>query len=196
MTIQRIITDIPPADLDFVLATVRADGGVPEIVGQSDGNLTVIATFDALQASDEMPEPASRAAAWMSIAHAELGVVEVPGDENNPQIVKYHATTSLGPQPDEVPWCSSFVNYCISKAGLRGTNSAMARSWLDWGKEISDFETGCVVVLKRGAPPRGHVGFFVGEEGNKWIRLLGGNQTNSVRISSFDRDRVIGRRMP
>jgi hypothetical protein len=44
------------------------------------------------------------------IAKAELGTTEVPGTQNNPRILEYHATTTLKATTDEVPWCSSFVN--------------------------------------------------------------------------------------
>jgi hypothetical protein len=65
---------------------------------------------------------------------------------------------------------------------------------LSWGVEAPDFVPGCIVVLKRGDPPKGHVGFYVGTEGGH-IRLLGGNQGDKVSIASFPPDRVLGRRV-
>ncbi len=58
------------------------------------------------------PTPSVGAASWMKIALAELGVHEnsLPGHQNQ-RIIQYHAATSLKAQTDEVPWCSSFVNW-------------------------------------------------------------------------------------
>ena len=195
MSITRIITDIPPERVNFVIALVSFDGGTFERKDETDGEVTIVATFPDVQAPPlaEVPveSPASR---WMKIARDELGQAEVPGPGSNKRIEAYHATTQDGMELDSVPWCSSFVNFCVEKAGFSGTDSKAARSWLDWGVAADDFVPGCIVVLKREDPPKGHVGFFVGTESGR-IRLLGGNQGNKVSIASFDADRVIGRRV-
>ena len=134
------------------------------------------------------------APAWYKIAIQELGVKEVVGGEN-PRIIEYHSTTTLKADEDEVPWCSAFVNWCIIQAGLKGTNSAMARSWLKWGQEVKNPYKGCVVVVSRGVYPQGHVGFFVHEQ-NGLIGLLAGNQGDAVSISYFNKSKVLGFREP
>lgn len=72
---------------------------------------------------------------WMVIAERELasGVRERPGAEHNPRIVEYHSATLLRATTDEVPWCSSFANWCLLQVFETGTWSAAARSWLAWG---------------------------------------------------------------
>jgi uncharacterized protein (TIGR02594 family) len=142
----------------------------------------------------EMAAAASSEFKWMQVARAELGQAEGGRGGSNPRIEAYHATTVGGVEPDSVPWCSSFVNFCIERAGFQGTRSKLARSWLEWGVEAADFVPGCIVVLNRGQPPRGHVGFYVGRESSR-IRLLGGNQGDRVGIASYDVDRVIARRL-
>ena len=122
--------------------------------------------------------------AWMEYAEKEKGVQEIPGEENNLRVVEYlHATKNLGElasAKDETPWCSAFVNWCVSQAGYEGTKHAAARSWLDWGVPIKEPRRGCIVVFKRFGPPgSGHVGFYLGET-EKEILLLGGNQQNLV----------------
>lgn len=102
--------------------------------------------------------------AWLKLAIQEIGVKECEGDCDNPRIVEYHNTTMLGPvlsSQDETPWCSSFVNWCFEKAGFEGTDSAAARSWLNWGIETTDPRRGCVVIFSRpeAGPTSGHVGF-------------------------------------
>ena len=59
---------------------------------------------------------------WMVLAEQELarGVREYAGPAANPRIVDYHAATSFAATDDEVPWCSSFVNWCLQTRRLRG----------------------------------------------------------------------------
>lgn len=132
---------------------------------------------------------------FIEIAEGELGVEEIVGDKDNPRILEYHSTTTLKATHDEVSWCSSFVNWVVKKAGYEGTNSAAARSWLKWGKPIETPEVGCIVVLKRGLPPSGHVCFYV-EDFNDKIKCLGGNQSNKVKYSFYPKSDVLSYRVP
>jgi uncharacterized protein (TIGR02594 family) len=163
-----------------------------EIRQKPDGTWTVRSwpkeghPVSADRSGAETDEPA-----WLRFARAELGQAEVPGERSNQRIEQYHATTESGPAPDSVPWCSSFVNFCIQRAGLKGTGGKLARSWVNWGAEAPDFVSGCVVVLER----PDHVAFYVGKD-NERIRLLGGNQGDRVSVASFAADRVIAKRLP
>ena len=129
---------------------------------------------------------------WLEIALKEVGVCEVKGGENK-RIIEYHATTTLKAKEDEVPWCSSFVNWCMVQAGLPGTNSAAARSWLGYGMELDEPREGCICVIQQkvggkdpatGSTSGFHVGFYI-ERGIGRVRLLGGNQSDSVKESGF-----------
>ena len=132
---------------------------------------------------------------WFLIASAELGVREVRGGEND-RIIEYHQATTLRATEDEVPWCSAFMCWVMGQAGVASTRSAMARSWLAWGRECRPV-LGAVVVLRRTDNPRnGHVGLLVGQgrDGRPW--LLGGNQSDAVSIAPFRGEDVLGFRWP
>jgi uncharacterized protein (TIGR02594 family) len=142
---------------------------------------------------------------WLARAQAELGVKEIPGPEDDPRVVEYHSTTTLDATDDEVPWCSSFINWCFVMETMRATCSARARSWLRWGVPMDRPPVGCVVVLARGGgnqpgpaviEAQGHVGFFVGFAEGGDVRLLGGNQRDSVCITPYPASRVLGFRWP
>ena len=136
---------------------------------------------------------------WYLIALREMetGVDEIRGAEgHNPRIVEYHQATSLKATDDETPWCSSFANWCMMKADVERTNSAMARSWLRWGQSLDEPRKGCVVIFSRPPKPTsGHVAFFE-EQRNGRIFVLGGNQSNQVNITSYPGDRLLGYRWP
>jgi uncharacterized protein (TIGR02594 family) len=96
--------------------------------------------------------------------------------------------------PDEVPWCSAFINGLAWELRLPRSKSAAARSWLTVGVPVlvRDAQLGDVVVLSRGTnPTQGHVGLFAGWAGGQ-LQLLGGNQSDGVRIESFDEARILG----
>jgi uncharacterized protein (TIGR02594 family) len=130
---------------------------------------------------------------WLELAWADLGVAEAPGPANNPKVVRYYADSGhpeVG--ADEVAWCAAFVGACLQRAGVAGTRSLMARSYLDWGQPLEEPRTGAVAVLSRGSDPSlGHVGFLVGVTASD-IVLLAGNQGDAVSVQAFPRSRVVG----
>lgn len=131
---------------------------------------------------------------WLKVAEDEIGVKEAAGSADNPKIIEYHSACSLKAKDDAVHWCSAFVNWCMKEVDVKRTDSAAAVSWLKWGKKLDKPRHGCVVVLKRGKNPAfGHVAFYVGESDAN-IRLLGGNQSDQVKVSTFPKTMVRGYR--
>jgi uncharacterized protein (TIGR02594 family) len=136
-------------------------------------------------------------APWLRVARAELGVCNFPAGSSNPRITGYHAGTHIAGYDDKANWCSSFVGWTLAHCGVRGTGSALARSWLTWGEPLDEPLAGCIAVLWREDPQswKGHVGFFLRHEGVQ-IVLLGGNQLESVREHRYPRDSVLAYRWP
>jgi uncharacterized protein (TIGR02594 family) len=142
----------------------------------------------------EPPDPETPP--WLKTAEGEVGIKEAPGKADNPRVLEYHAATSLGAKDDSVAWCSAFVNWCMKQNDIPRTNSASARSWLNWGVRLAAPRKGCVTVLKRGNNPvQGHVAFYVGDAAGGF-RLLGGNQTDQVKVSTFPKSMLLGYRWP
>lgn len=159
------------------------------------GGTTVRGWISKGYLSAEENEPAGTPS-WYTIAEGEIGVSEVAGPGNNRRIVEYHQSTALRATEDSVPWCSSFVNFCMKQAGIQGTGSASARSWLNFGRKLDAPRLGCIVVLRRGTNPNnGHVGFFAGES-DSHLRLLGGNQSDQVKFSNFPKSMLLAYRWP
>lgn len=168
-------------------------------------NSAADAIYDSLR-SNETP--------WMDIARAELrkGVKEKKGKEHNPEVMKYirscpdlYATKNKRIYTERegeegVKWCSAFVNWCMKRAGIMGTNSARALSWTQWGKPCPEPVPGAVLVTK-GSKYR-HVAFV--EEVNGELKMLGGNQTqangkgdyNQVSIRPISYSTVVAYRLP
>jgi len=134
---------------------------------------------------------------WMRFAKAELGQKEISGSKDNPRVIEYHSTTTLRAVEDEVPWCSSFVNWCFFKCGLTRTKSAAAKSWLNWGLPMDKPSYGCVVVKSRTGG--NHVTFWMRAEKRDGVNGfigLGGNQSNMVNEQWYPNSTVRGYRWP
>lgn len=131
---------------------------------------------------------------WMRVAHGELLIHANSSPViHNQRIVEYHQTTTLKATDDETFWCSSFVNWVMIKSGKTGTNSAAAKSWLDWGSALEGPKAGAVTIIKKkqnaasstASTASGyHVAFLVSLSAST-IRLLGGNQSKQVKYSDF-----------
>ena len=112
----------------------------------------------------------------------------------------------MWPEHDEVPWCAAFVNHIAWLCGVSRSESLMARSYLEVGYKVHDYRDAqvgfSVVILSRGVGVQpdatilnapGHVAFFSGfDSARGHVRLLGGNQSNTVKISSYPQDRILG----
>ena len=133
---------------------------------------------------------------WMAEAWRELGQSELPGSADNPRIVAMFDELGHPDQSDETAWCAAFVGACLERAGISSTRSLRARSYLEWGVAADNPQAGAIVVLRRGSDPTlGHVGFLIGTT-DAAIIVLGGNQSNAVTVATFDRDLVLGFRIP
>lgn len=136
------------------------------------------------------------------LAQRFAGIEEVGGNVDNPQIMAMLKLDMRWPSHDEVPWCSAFANYVCWLARLPRSKDLRARSWLTVGRGISldQAEPGDIVVITRGGGVQpgpevldapGHVGFYAGQFG-EFIEILGGNQSDTVKVSRYPRDRLLG----
>ena len=133
----------------------------------------------------------------IKIAISQLGQKEIAGPEDNDTIVGYAKESGFDwVNDDETAWCSIFVNWVAMKAGLKRSEQANARSWLEVGLNVDDApEPGDVVIFWRDSEDgwQGHVGFYFGfsQDGTR-VYCLGGNQGNQVSLSAYPIGKVLG----
>lgn len=133
---------------------------------------------------------------WIAEARKHIGQKEIKGAKHNPFIVgMWSAIGAPWFTDDETPWCGAFTGYCTSKTGLGvPKNAARAKAWADFGVKLNAPAYGCIVVFERAGG--GHVGFVVGQDQHGNLMVLGGNQSDMIKISPFSKDRVIAYRWP
>jgi uncharacterized protein (TIGR02594 family) len=99
--------------------------------------------------------------------------------------------------PVRTPWCAAFVNGILAQVGMKGTGSNLAISFTKYKTATSNPVKGDIVVIRTGRSRRGragnHVGIFEKFVGNR-VAVLGGNQSNKVKVSYFSKSSVISYR--
>lgn len=172
------------------------------------GNITENQTED--QKVDEFPkeqtpEEVPAGTPWMPIALAQRGVNETA---NKDKVIQYHKEGGGLNTNEQTPWCASFVGWCLKQAKIKGTGSALARSYSNWGKEVSKDKIpyGAIIVLRgsRG-PSSGHVCFATKDLGDR-VEVIGGNQSSDagkkydnggmVSVVTFKKEMIVACRMP
>lgn len=102
-----------------------------------------------------------------------------------------------------VPWCAIWIGAKLEADGYTCTKSAMARSYLGWGKQVdhgddSKWKVGDIVVIWRGRKNDGVTGhvFFLLDWDDDTVTGIGGNQGDAVTVQEFARTKIIGMRRP
>ena len=114
--------------------------------------------------------------------------------EQNAALQEFMRNGGQNLDPAVTAWCAAFVNASLSEAGMQGTNSLAARSFMDWGVPVDTPQRGDIAVFSRGDPNgwQGHVGFFDSYAPDGRINVLGGNQGDAVSVAPYDASRLLG----
>lgn len=150
--------------------------------------ICILAMFAVCSCTNETPEVLNN----VDIGKAYIGLNEV--DDRS------ELKTLLEVDPVRVEWCAAFVNAILKEQGtpnlydIEYKYPLTARGFLHWGDPMfyDEIKKGDIVVFPRGSNSwQGHVGFYVGSYGGKWV-ILGGNQDNTVSYKMFDPIEALG----
>lgn len=122
---------------------------------------------------------------WLEHLARHVGEREIPGPKHNPLIVEWGKAAGIGWwNNDEDAWCAVAVNGALAASGLAGTGSALARSFLGFGRELAAPVPGAIVVFPRGPDPvLGHVGIVETVNGDGTVTIVNGNVDDRVKRS-------------
>lgn len=130
------------------------------------------------------------------MALSQYGVKEIAGKDHNPVVLDYFKAAGHGwVKDDETAWCSAFTCWVAAQCGCEHPGSLLARDWLKVGVPVETPQQGDIVVfwrVTRGSM-YGHVAFFISAT-KASVFGLGGNQSNTVTISAYPSERVLGYR--
>lgn len=141
-----------------------------------------------------LPEPV-----WVAGLEALSGIKEVVGGRLNPQIAQMfrHTRFPLDQLTSKTAWCAAAINWALENSGYRGTRSAAAKSFANYGVEIEP-QYGAIAYFGPGsadAGGTGHVTFVIGVDHDS-LYCLGGNQSNTIKRTWYPRSRMLACRYP
>lgn len=140
-----------------------------------------------------------------------FGVIEAPGDADNPVILGWQAeleAAGLGGayagfyRHDAIPWCGLFMGFVAHRANPERRPARnpprlylSALAWASFGHAVhrGAAALGDVLVFKRKGG--GHAGLYVGHDDTAF-HVLGGNQSDRVTISRLSKQRLVAVRRP
>ena len=135
----------------------------------------------------------------LDFALSQYGIKEISGSKHNEKIVKYFKEIGHSwVNDDETAWCSAFMNWCCMSVGMVKSGKLNARSWLNVGNGVGSPVKGDIVVFWRESITswKGHVAIYINDLDDKYINVLGGNQSNMVCIKPYPKERVLSYRRP
>lgn len=138
---------------------------------------------------------------WIKEARTHIGLKEnLPNGKANPILVGWLKSLNAWWSDSQTAWCGVFIAHCLQSVGLPYPKDYYrALSWLSFGEKLTSPAYGCVAVKKRTGG--GHVTFVVGKTSTGLLVCLGGNQSDSVKLSvykasDFESFRWVGKSFP
>lgn len=196
---QEVVTQKLSADGIFGAGTERAVVLVQREYGLVEDGVVGQDTWSVLLNDITATEPSTPVQPielpWVTEALKDLGIREIKGSKHSPEVLQLWKDAKLGGiKNDEIPWCAGAMCAWLERAGIRSPRADSARSFNSWGMELSKPCYGAIVVFTRSGG--GHVGIVVGKDKAGNLQVLGGNQNDSVKVSTFKTDRVTSYRYP
>ena len=139
-------------------------------------------------------EKYKRLCAWLDGELQAGGWLENgPGRPGNPKIMAcYRSVGQKTDSSDQTAWCAGFAGYALKTNCLPAIATLSSRAYKGYGTSIplndpSLWRFNDIVVFKSNSKPgQGHVGFYRGyDPTTRRIRVLGGNQGNTLKLSNF-----------
>jgi len=126
------------------------------------------------------------------------GTKEAVGDANNPEILKWAqevgGDVGKSYKADSTHWCGLTMALVARRAGKTPPAKPLwALNWRKFGEPSGQPDLGDIVVFVRDGG--GHVGLYVGEDASHY-HVLGGNQSDAVRISRYSIEQFREARKP
>lgn len=131
---------------------------------------------------------------WLQAGMRLIGTKETPGSKDNRTIIDWAkeegGAIAKAYTHDSIPWCALFANVCLTRAGLKGTETLWALDFAGkWPSvRLPDMAVGAFAPMLRDGG--GHIMIVVGRDQHGNVMGLGGNQSDAVNIKPFARSRL------
>ena len=187
-----------------IAVVAETDGWLPIVLegdeesGESVGWVSGKYVQETTEEPVPAPVPAGAEKPWVKWARTKLGVKEVPGAGDNPEILTWDRLIAGLPASmihDATPWCAIFVHAALFYGGVpegHDIDSALAVDWLKAGTPVTVPQCGDIVVFDFGGGDH-HVAIVLSVSGGM-VHVIGGNQSDAVTLASYSTNYVMGYR--
>lgn len=127
----------------------------------------------------------------------DYGLKEIHGGKSNPKILDWIKRSFPWATDDStISWCGIWLAIVFSRIGLNPPDKfTVARNWTKIGEEVSlsDIRQGDICIFWRESISswKGHVAIYTGQKDDKYLYVLGGNQSNKVGIKGYSIERLL-----
>ena len=127
----------------------------------------------------------------------DYGLKEVAGSMSNPEILQMiQEQFDWATDDSKISWCGIWLGKIFERLSMKPPKDhVLARRWLKAGFSVplNEIKQGDLCVFWRGSKNdwRGHVGIYAGQQTDKYLHILGGNQNNKVGINSYAKSRLL-----
>jgi uncharacterized protein (TIGR02594 family) len=129
---------------------------------------------------------------------SHYGVLEAIGADNNVDITAWAKELggyeSKSYTTDSIPWCGLFMAICAKRSGYTPPKDFLgAKYWVNFGVKSLKPALGDVLVFTRNGG--NHVAMYISEDAANF-QILGGNQSDTVKIINYPKSSLIAARTP
>lgn len=109
----------------------------------------------------------------------------------NPNIIALWTELGMRGQTvgDTTAWCAIFVGACLKRSGNKYIKTASSQGYKNYGITVplSNIQKGDIVLFYRdgASSGKGHIGFYTGVKTATTITVLGGNQGQTLKTSTY-----------
>ena len=131
---------------------------------------------------------------WFEAGLQLINTKETPGAQDSAEIIDWAkdegGNIAQEYVHDSIPWCALFANHCLTKSGLKGTETLWALDFAgNWPSvRLAGVAVGAFAPMLRNGG--GHIIMIAGKDQHGNIMGLGGNQSDKVSIVPFPISRL------
>lgn len=92
---------------------------------------------------------------------------------------------------DKTPWCAVFLTATLKRAKCKYVSTASSQAYKNYGiavNSIAEARIGDILVYTNPGGSTGHVALYNGQLRGNYVGSLGGNQSDTLKVSNFNKD--------
>ena len=189
------------ADANFSLTQTLIESP-PMVTAEVDVSGNVISTETSEIAPEAVDEGVEKEAPpisgeavnpWDMAYDAFMSLGQSGWKENgaNKNILSLWEETGMPKKNDSTPWCACFLTATLKRSKCKYIQTASSQAYKSYGiavASLAEAKRGDILVYTNPGGSTGHVALYNGELRGVYVGSLGGNQSDTLKVSNFNKD--------